>query len=83
MSYGSNGHEEEVENSSEDVDNNVIQEDNSKYHPNKDAEEGPVPEFKLARFWKGWLSYSKVVGGFKKGIRRQESSIEIPELFTK
>lgn len=83
LPYGSHGHEEKVENSSEDFDNNVIQEDKSKYYPNKDVEEGPVPEFKLARFWKGWLSYSKVIGGFKKGIRRQESSIEIPELFMK
>lgn len=62
--------------------NAAIQEDNSNYYPNvEDLEAGPVPEFKAVHFLKGWLSYSKVVEGFKKGIRRQESSIEIHPTF--
>ncbi|KAM1513656.1 hypothetical protein ACFX1Z_025061 [Malus domestica] len=62
--------------------NAAIQEGNSNYYPNvEDLEAGPVPEFKALHFLKGWLSYSKVVGGFKKGIRRQESSIEIQPTF--
>ncbi|XP_062022169.1 uncharacterized protein LOC133738609 [Rosa rugosa] len=79
LSYGSSGHEEEVENGSEDFDKNVSQEDNSEY-PNRAVKEGPVPGFKLPRFWKGWLSYSKVVEGFKRG---QELLIEMPEFLRK
>ncbi|KAL6134305.1 hypothetical protein ACLB2K_066537 [Fragaria x ananassa] len=65
LTYGSNGHETKVEHGSEDFDNNVSQEDGSGDHPNIDVEEGPMPEFKLPRFWKGWLSYSKVVGAWR------------------
>ncbi|KAH7547415.1 hypothetical protein FEM48_Zijuj01G0307400 [Ziziphus jujuba var. spinosa] len=34
-------------------------------------------QFKMPQFVRGWLSYSRLWGGLKKGIRLQESSYEI------
>ncbi|XP_050379725.1 uncharacterized protein LOC126797086 [Argentina anserina] len=74
---------EKIEKGSENFDKKVSQGDDFEDHPSRDVEEGPVPESKSPRFWKGWLSYSKVVGGFKKGIERQELLIEMPEFLRK
>ncbi|BBG99110.1 Ubiquitin-like superfamily protein [Prunus dulcis] len=73
LTYGSNGHKDEEESGLEGSENNAVHEDNS----NEDLEEGPVPQFKVVHYLSGWLSCSKVMGGLKKGIRRQGPSIEI------
>ncbi|KAK9281673.1 hypothetical protein L1049_004577 [Liquidambar formosana] len=62
LSTESNDHEEEEQISDHDEQEDIFQ----NYHY-EDEEEIPMPEFKLAHFLRGWLSYSKLSGVTRKG----------------
>ncbi|KAG8656269.1 hypothetical protein MANES_04G112300v8 [Manihot esculenta] len=52
------------------TDQNANQGYNSRYHSD-DHDDNPMPEFKLAHFLRGWLSYSRIRGASRKGSQGQ------------
>ncbi|XP_059642652.1 uncharacterized protein LOC132284559 [Cornus florida] len=67
MSQGSNVHEEGEQTTVNDNHHNDDQEKISRHHDCEEEQDVIMPEFKLAHFLKGWLSYSKLWGSTRKG----------------
>ncbi|XP_050231094.1 uncharacterized protein LOC126680089 [Mercurialis annua] len=57
-------------------------EDDNSIYSLEDEEEIPMPEFKLAHFLKGWLSYSKLWGTSTTGSRRGSHNQNRPSRFS-
>ncbi|KAF5739080.1 hypothetical protein HS088_TW12G00278 [Tripterygium wilfordii] len=65
LSRESNAYEESGQTNSDDTNEDDNQEQ-FKHSSYEDQEEIPLPEFKLANFLRGWLSYSRLWGTSKK-----------------